>query len=139
MSFSGKELEERLRITKRETLVVARRDRVCGEGGGIIHRANGFTEAAAAAFAKKPTFLFLFLPLFGSECAEKSGVTRPRLRDSPAAFPKVSPGLEGIFEWKCGGGLADYGNRSRAYPPARHTYAKFYNTHIHSALRGPKK
>ena len=38
-----------------------------------------------------------------------------------------------IFEWKCGGGLADGGNRlhscaaSGAY--GIHTYAKFYNTH----------
>ena len=58
---------------------------------------------AAFAKQKKPTFLFLRLQRFTCEVACFSEIHATfRRKFSPATYE-----LLGIFEWKCGGGLAD--------------------------------
>ena len=72
-------------------------------------RANCFT-AAFAKGKKKPTFLFLRAE--SVKWHSRGCVIFPQNRATyKQRFSSIVDELLGIFEWKCGGGLADGGNR----------------------------
>ena len=75
-------------------------------------RANCFTAAfAKGKTKKKPTFLFLRAERVLSGHSRGCVIFPQNRATYKQRFSSIVDELLGIFEWKCGGGLADGGNR----------------------------